>query len=288
MDIPYKKTVVNVKKDTSEVQPLFTKEQREAIDIERLSRLIFTPIDQAVTEIKRRRTDVQLVQKVKNYLKGDIPEYFDQATPVFYLQRFIATPNYELLHVAETTKQYNLPLIVGQDFKSKFSTNNELKLPLGKLPVIKGLSNNKDEIVEYFTLIDFNTSNGKPLQNIMTKFETPLIDFHRSLLNELKLPNVSFVEESAWIDRNHRSDIFEQYKKVWALLCVHGIMLESYVPSDYSFFTHVVYPSFKEVAAELGITPLVVEHISPELEPNRNWNSYPSFFYQFIKRQFKD
>jgi hypothetical protein len=258
-----------------------------AFEIERLSQLIFTPLPDAVSEIKKRRNDPALVEKVKAYLGGDIPEHFSGPSPVFYLQRFIATPNYELLHVAELVKPFDLPLVVGQDFKSKFSTNNELKLHLGKLPVMKGLSQNKDEIIEYFTVIDFNRNNGKPLQEITTKFGNSVVDFHQNLLNEIHLSNVQYVDESSWIDRNHRDNIYAQYKKVWALLCVHGIMLESYVPADYSFFTHVVYPSFKEVEAELGVTPLVCEHIPPELEPKRNWNSYPSYVYQYIKRLFK-
>jgi hypothetical protein len=258
-----------------------------AFEVERLSQLIFTPLREAVSEVKKRRADPALIEKVKTYLGGDVPEHFIGKTPIFYLQRFIATPNFELLHVAEMVKQYDLPLVVGEDYKSKFSTNNELKLPLGKLPVLKGVSGNKDDIIEYFTLIDFNRNNGKPLHEITTKFGNSVVDFHKDLLKEIHLPNVQYVDESEWIDRNHRDDIYAQYKKVWALLCVHGIMLESYVPSDYSFFTHVIYPSFKEVEAELGVTPLVVEHIPPELEPKRNWNSYPSYVYQYIKRLFQ-
>lgn len=263
------------------------KQTKEMFEMERLSRLLFTPLEQAVQEVTERRSNQELVDKIDAYLNDDVPSYFKRDTPVFYLQRFIATPNQELLHAAEITKPYPLPLIVGQDFKSKFNTSNELKLPLGKLPVVKGLSHNKDEIIEYFTMIDFNEYNGKPLNEIKTRFNTSLIDFHHSLLSEISLPKVTFVNETDWIDRNHRDDIYKQYKKVWALLCVYGIMLESYVPSDYAFFNKVIYPSFKEVEAELGVTPLVVEHISPDREHERNWNSYPSFFYQFIKRQFK-
>jgi len=263
-----------------------TKKQTGTVDVEKLSRLIFTPLDAACAEIQKRREDNALVKRVSAYLNGDIPEYFKHSTPVFYLQRFIATPNFELLHAAEMVKPYGFPLIVGQDHKSKFSTNNELKLTLGKLPVMKGISRNQDEIIEYFTVIDFNNSNGKPLGEITTKFGNTLPSFHEMLMKEVSLHDIHVVNETDWVDRNHRDDIYEQYKKVWALLCVHGIMLESYVPADYSFFTHVVYPSFKEVEAELGVTPLVVEHIPPELEPHRNWNSYPSYVYQYIKRLF--
>ncbi len=288
MDIPYKKDDPHISVPKIGLHDFYPKDPKQALEIERLSQLIFTPMDEAVAEIQRRRTDPVLIEKVNTYLNGDVPDYFNQQSPVFYLQRFVATPNFELLHVAETTKEYNLPLLVGQDFKSKFSANNELKLPLGKLPVIKGLSHNADEIVEYFTVIDFNASNGRPLEKVTTKFGTSLIDFHHSLLKELSLPNVSVVDETAWIDRNYRNDIFEQYKRVWALLCVHGIMLESYTASDYPFFMHVVYPTFKQIEEELGITPLVVEHISPKIEHSRNWNSYPSYFYQQIKRKFNE
>lgn len=81
---------------------------------------IFTPIDEAVAEIQRRRRDLPLVKKVQEYLSGDIPEHFTYSKPIFYLSRHIATPNYETLRFIELTQNYDLPRVIGIDPKDKF------------------------------------------------------------------------------------------------------------------------------------------------------------------------
>lgn len=256
------------------------------LEAEQLTKLMYTPLAEAVSIVHKRKTDVDLVNRVHKYLGGDIPDHFLGDKPIGYLSRFFATPNYELLHVAEITKRHKLQLVVGEDRKSKFNDHNELKRHLAKLRVHKGLSHNKDDIVEYFTIADFNAIKGLPLCDIKTIFGISLEAFHKELMAEMVLSNTIVADETDWVDRNHRDDIFTQYKKMWAIVSVHGIIFESITADEHIFLKEIMYPSFKEVADELGVKPLIVEHITPEMETEKNWNTYPSVLYQYIKRQF--
>jgi len=256
--------------------------------VESLLNNIYTPLEDAVLEIEKRKNDPELKNKISKYLQHDIPVHFQGDEPIFYLSRFLATPNLETLHVYEISQKYPYSLVIGEDTKGLLTPANELKRALAKLPVSKGVSKNNSEIFEYFTIVDFTASQGKAFDTIETTFNESLIEFHNSLFKKAKLHNVIRADETDWVDRNFRGDIFQQYKRMLALLCVHGIMLESYPASEHSFLREIVYPAFIEIEKEFGVRPLMVEHITEEQEEERNWNSYPSEFYEFIKHKFSD
>ncbi len=246
---------------------------------------LFTPIDDAIIEIETRLQDAALHERVMQYLNNDIPEHFSHPEPIFYLSRHIATPSFEVLHVMEQTHEKPYKLVIGQDTKGIFVAKNELKLALGKLPIVKGVSSNKDEIIENFTIVDFASQQGKRFCDIETAFGEKLVDFHHSIFKEVFPEIPEIYDESDWIDRNHRDDISEQYKKMLALLCVHGIMFESYTPAEWNFVQKIVTPAFAEIEKELHVRPLIIEHIPQDLEYTKNWNAYPSALYQIVKQK---
>jgi hypothetical protein len=250
-----------------------------------ISGLFCPSIDEAVAEIENRRKNPDLAKKVADYLQNDIPEHFSRSKPIFYFSRHLATPNFETEQVIEITKLHNLALVIGEDIKGIFVANNELKISLAKLPVVSGFSRRGDEIIENVTIVDFSTNQGKPMDEILTKSGETLSNFHHNLFKSV-YPNLpEIVDESQWIDRNNRNDIREQYKKMLALLCVHGIMFESYVPNESKFVSEVVKPAFDAIEKEIGVRPLIVEHISSDLELTRNWNSYPNNVYDFVQER---
>ena len=251
----------------------------------RLSQKFFTQKEEAIKEIKRRRQDNELLKKVSNFLDGDIPDHFNKEKPILYLSRHLATPNYEALRFIEVCKLGGLPLVIGQDLKGTFVGNNELKRGLAKLAVTRGLSHTLNEIIEYFTIVDFSTEQGKPLSEVKTKAGTPIAKLHEKLLREIYPNSVEIVDESEWIDRNSRNDIVKQYEKMLALMTVHGVMFESYPETELDFVKSVLQPSFEKIEKEIGVRPLIVELISDEMELHRDWNSYPSVLYQFIKEE---
>ncbi len=250
-----------------------------------ISGLFCPSIDEAVAEIENRRKNPDLAKKVADYLQNDIPEHFSRSRPIFYFSRHLATPNFETEQVIEITKLHNLALVIGEDIKGIFVANNELKISLAKLPVVSGFSRRGDEIIENVTIVDFSTNQGKPMDEILTKSGETLSNFHHNLFKSVYPDLPEIIDESQWIDRNNRNDIQEQYKKMLALLCVHGIMFESYVPNESKFVSEVVKPAFDAIEKEIGVRPLIVEHISSDLEQTRNWNSYPNNVYDFVQER---
>lgn len=245
---------------------------------------IFTPLSEAILEVQLRHKNEALRKQINEYLAHDIPNHFNRETPILYLARHIATPNYETLRFVELGKPHALPLVIGQDRKGKFVSHNDIKKPLGKMPVTKGVSKRLDEIIEYFTIIDFSEAQGKPFEEIQTKKGHSMVDFHNSLFREVYPLEVEIHEESDWIDRNGRNDLLEQYKRMLALVTVYGIMFESYPEKEAGLVENILLPAMKEIEAVTGYKPLIVEHIDPELEDTRDWNAYPSVLYQFVKQ----
>tara|TARA_B100002051_G_scaffold276628_2_gene326300 strand:- start:26495 stop:27310 length:816 start_codon:yes stop_codon:yes gene_type:complete len=243
----------------------------------------YTPAEEAVAEIKRRREDPEIFHKVDNFLKTDLPDHFSKKEPVFYLSRFLATPNLELKKVSTESARFDLKLIVGEDTESKFVPDNELKLPLGKLPLIVGVDKNGNDIIEYKTIIDFSSNQGKPLSEIMTESNKLLVTFHRELFNRFKPSNTEIGPETEWVNRHHRDDILEQYKCTMAIMCVYGMQYECFTPEEYQFFRENVYPAFKYIERIIGVRPLIIEHITAKEESDRNWNAYPREVSDFIK-----
>jgi hypothetical protein len=249
---------------------------------------VFTPLEEAIAEISRRRKNPALVAAVREYLHDDIPPHFSQDKPILYLCRHIATPNYEALRFIEIGRSTDLPLVIGEDHKGIFVGNNRLKRALGKLPIVRGITRHRDEIIEYSTIVDFSTFQGSPLREVKTLTGTPLIEFHHALFKEIYPTGFITTDESNWIDRNYRDNLLEQYKRTLALLVVNGIMLESYAPDEQRLVESVLVPAFTQITKDLGVHPLISELITQKLEEERDWNAYPGVLYKTIQQHFQN
>ena len=246
---------------------------------------LLTPLAEAVSEIKRRRQDPALMAAVRSYLQDDIPSHFDTDTPIFYLCRHIATPNHETLHFIEKCQAYDatVPMVIGQDFKDIFSPDNVLKHNLGKLPVETGKTSKGLPIVHNYTILDFNHANGQPLHRLHTVCDTTLIDFHTRLLQYVTPAKVELIDESDWVSRHHRGNLLEHYKKLLALLIVHGIMFEFYEPEDEAFVEEVLIPACAAVRETFGHAPLITHLVEPERELERDWNAYGDSVLPYVE-----
>jgi hypothetical protein len=246
---------------------------------------VFTSPAQACSEILERRKNTELLSAVYTFLDGDIPEHFSQESPISYLCRHVATPNYETLRFVELAQTFAFPMVIGQDLDDIFVSNNVLKLALGKLPVTKGVTRTGEEIIENFTVVDFATAQGEPLRNITTFRGTTLPQFHLNLFRNIYPERVSVIDESDWINRHSRGDIKKHYVRLLSLLVAHGVMFEFYEDSEIDFVHEILNPAFTEVTERFGHRPLITNLVDDSLAYARNWNSYPSVVYQFVKAE---
>ncbi len=243
------------------------------------------PVSDAISELQLRQQDQKLRKAVEVYLDGDIPEYFKKS-PILYLARHIASPNFETLRFLELCKPYGLPMVIGQDTKDIFTPRNTLKKPLCKMPVVRGVTNSSREIIENFTIIDFNTAQGKPLHSITTIFGEPLTQFHSELLKTINIANLTIVDDAEWIDRNHRGNLLEHYKKFLSLFIVHGVMFEFFTADEQKFIEDIFEPAFEFVELKFGVKPLIAELVTPELVKIRDWSTFPNSIHKIVTDKF--
>ena len=241
---------------------------------------LLTPLDEAVAELNRRREDPALKEKVEQYLAGDIPEHF-QDGPILYLARHVASPNFETLRFLHLVEPVGIQAVISQDLKDRFVPKNALKKALGKLPVSTGVSMRDGayhENYERVTIVDFNNANGKPFQDIRTLWGESLASFHAELFGALTPHPVRIVDDSSWIDRQHRGDLLAHYKKFLALFIVHGVLFEDYALEDKEeaeFIDSVLRPAYREIEVRFGVRPLIAQLTPTSIETPEFWISYP-------------
>jgi len=266
--------------------PLLYESANQQTDIQSF----FTPLTEAIAEVENRRRNSLLCEKVEKYLAHSIPDHFKNG-PILYLARHIATPNFETLYFIEQCKSLKFPTVIGQDLHDKFVSKNPLKRALGKMPIQKGVARNFDDIIEYFTIVDFAEAEGEKLKDIQTFTGISLADFHNSLFREIYTStNVAIVDEADWIDKNGRGDLLEHYKKMLALFLVHGVMFEYYPLEDKNelyFVEHILAPAFTFIENTFGIKPLIVTLVPSIAQSEKNWDAYPSVFYQLVKKKMQ-
>lgn len=248
----------------------------------RLQGKIHTELDIAVQEILQRRADSGLVKEVETFLGADIPNHFLNDTPVFYLSRYLATPDYETLFYVNQVQKYNYPVIIGEDTSDIVTSHSALKRNLLKLPIITGESKNGRGIVEYERVADLNTEQGKKIKDARLLNGNSLVDLHHSLAKQLLPKQVTIIDESGWVDRHSRGKLITLYESMLALLVVHGIMLEYYELSEVGFMADTVLPALEKTKERFGYTPLIAPLTQKHSRKIADFNSYPNSVKKFL------
>lgn len=220
-------------------------------------------------------------QKIEDYYGNALPAYF-RNPPHLYLVRHIASPNFETLRFLHLVQSLDIPPIISQDPFDKFTANNGPKRALGKISICEKFQTKGGKYQESFrneTIIDFNTANGKFLNDVQTVWGEPLIQFHNNLFKEVA-PNVPFEihDESKWLSSSFRGNPLAYYKFILPLFITHGILFEDYVVKDREemrFVRNVIVPAFKHVEKQFGYRPLITHLVPTSVESERFWISYP-------------
>lgn len=248
---------------------------------------MLTSFPEALEELKNRQENQALRKAVESYLRKDIPPVF-QSGPVLYLARHVVTPNFETLRFLHLVEAAGYPVAIGQDPKDKFVSLNSIKHALGKLSFLKSLKRTDagyDEQYEHHSVVDFNTNDGKSFDSIQTHWGEGIVDFHNDLLRKASTIPVIISDDSAWIDRHHRGNLLEHYKKFLALFLLHGILFEDYLPHDpgeAKFIEDVLKPAFIFIESKFGFRPLIT-HLNPTgVESSRFWIAYPASVRKLI------
>lgn len=253
---------------------------------------VLTPLAEAVAELQRRQPDGELRSKVDRFLENDIPEHFKKS-PIFYLARHVASPNFETLRFLHLVDPFEIPAVIGQDVRDKFVSGNQLKRALGKMPISYGVRKKGDvfhERYEYVNILDFNTCDGRPFSEIKTLWGEGLVDFHTKLFTDLCNRHISIHDDSEWIDRNGRGSLLQHYKKFLGLFLIHGILFEDLKfndAADQDFLRKVLIPAFRFVEKKFGVRPLIVQLTPTSVESQKFWLSYPGKVAEIVREKVR-
>jgi len=242
------------------------------------NQIVYTPLSEALRLLEERQKDIELLNKVKKILEGDIPGPLKNINKYGIQFRQIATPNNEAEHFLKVTDGFGLIPVFMEYHQDKFSSNNCYKRSLGQLN-IQGKVNKKDEfVIEKIGIMDFNKHNGKKLTEVVTHWDEPIVDFHRRLFDVCGFNNkkCSFFDTSEWV-KNHGATPEEYYKHFLLLFVGHGILFENFLleGEDARFSQDVILPAIESVVNLTGVKPLIVPIGPLDMDNDDFW-----FYYQ--------
>lgn len=262
------------------------------IDIEKLicnrdefNSFVYTPLREALNELKNRENDKELSRKIAEILGKDIPEILTTGKKKAVLFRQIATPNYEIRRFINLIDAIDeLDPLFGEYRDDVFFSLNEQKKYWGKIMYFES----PDIMKSHTKIIDFKLAEGKKISEIKTLGGQLLIDFHHNLFNETFIPikKEVFLNISSWLN-DHGKKAKNYYKPILFWFLQHAVLFENFVLTDekeLQFVKNIFLPAFIDVYIETGHKPLIVNLLPTEIEDKTFWYCYPKSVEEHIKK----
>lgn len=255
-------------------------------DRARFRSLVYTPLEQAIAELGRRRRIRQLQSASRRLLSNDVPEPFCQH-PRLALLRYINTPNHETLRFLNIATSHTgiVPLLC--EFpQDKFVPSNTSKRMLGKL-AFASKGHPRMTLFERLSIIDFLKSQNCKIADIQTVWGQPLVAFHHELFRRVTSFDAQrcSYDISSWY-RRRGPNAKQYYASLLALFVRDGILFENFIinqKEEAAFFRGIFLPAFLEVWKATGVKPLIVALEPPESEGHKYWLSYPAHERAFVQ-----
>jgi hypothetical protein len=263
------------------------KEDLPIHDREAFNAFVYFPLEDAVKELLERERDKQLEEYVEKSLPEGVPEAM-KGEKSLVLCRHLATSNYEINRfamVADSFPQFKSLILEYSD--DTFNDVNEDKYYLGRLRFHKGVNKRGEPIVEHLNIIDFKSSNKKPISNLETVWGERLVDFHHHLFNTSfpQLQNNVF-DFSAWL-RRIAPTAKQYYKSFFTLFLKDGILFENFMPEgkEFTFTRDIILPAILEIEQETGYKPLLVALEPTDIEGDNFWRSHSPKTEEIVKER---
>lgn len=250
---------------------------------------IYTPFSEALLIIKERWGNDSL--KAKILRKGNLPEEILSLTaPKLFICRPLIVPNLEISYFLDLASQSSLDHTF-LEYRDTLVGRNKDKRALGKVICTKGKDKIHRCIYTKTSIINFNTEEGKKIDNINTLWNEPLVEFKRKLLaNAFPGEEKNIINLTQWFNERRYSSKF-YYQDYLTLFLRNGIIFENFLlgdPAEREFFFSKVLPSFKKVEDMFGVRPIIVPLLPFELEKSEGWLAYPEQVSQHIIRYASD
>ena len=127
---------------------------------------MYTPLEEAKEEVWKRWKDVELRQRVLQYVR-EMPEGFGQA-PRSVALFHLGTPNNEFNIFAEKAEQTGLKPLCAEYTGDRFCSMNPDKLFLGKMTFFHGKGKKSGNKITIHHAINFCAMDGKSIKDVST------------------------------------------------------------------------------------------------------------------------
>ena len=241
---------------------------------------IYTPTRTAVRELRKRRRDLDLLNKVEKDMRiHKYPAMKIFKRPCAVLFRQVGTPIHEILRFFGQSKDLGLKPVIFEYQGDKFvSANNSYKRGLGKMPIYQFTGSDGRDMVHFKTIFDMNKYGGKKFSDILCHTGEPLVDFHHRLLCRIAKINTKnhCVDGTEWLQESGGTAP-RYYETFLTLFVRNAILFESYLPrsKEETFIQAVVEPAFQTIEKKYGHRPLIVRLLPEHDEKRKFWEMYP-------------
>jgi hypothetical protein len=237
---------------------------------------VYTPLDEAIAELERRRENPDLMKTVTRFLGNSLlPEFSEKPRAV--LARHVITPNYEVTRFLSVPDSTGMAPLFFEYHKDKLIYKNPSKYRLARLLFHHGYGKKGGAKTSQVEVLHLDSAHGKEIASVTTHSGENLVEFHHGLFLS-RFPHLkdALFDGSAWYAQNGGSPE-KYYSKFLALFVAHGILFENFLldQKELSFTTDVFLPGFLEVMRMTGVKPLIVALEPTDIEGDEFWISYP-------------
>lgn len=258
------------------------------IDRQAFNDFVYMSLEEALVEYKKRQTNSQLAVKVRELLPQGVPEPLMTGNNAV-LFRQLATSNYEFrrfLSVSDALEGFKG--VIWEYFDDKFTSNNDWKKSLGKIPFYHGSGKKGGSKIDRLNVIDFNTWNGKKIKDVKTLWGQSLVGFHQELIQKtcLHLKHAVFYDASTWFSESG-GVAKEYYFNFLCLFLRNGILFENFMidMKEVGFTKEIFLPAFLKIIEETGLKPLIVALEPTDIEGDEFWMCHTGQSMDYVKEK---
>ncbi|MDX2166523.1 MAG: hypothetical protein SF182_05645 [Deltaproteobacteria bacterium] len=255
--------------------------RRDAHGVARLDDF-YTPLDVALRELRRRRTDPHLAAELAAFHRRHPPDFLP-AAPCLILVRAVASPDFELGEFARQAAASGVAPLCLELRRDRFVSFNRDKYCRGKLTFRWGTH------LRGLRAVDFHRHDGRRFEQIPTVAGEPLREFHHALLAAAYPALLAHTRDgSLWL---HAARVdAPPYLPLLGLAIRDGILMENFSVNDAEerrLTETRVLPAFAALQARFGLRPLVAPVVPPAREDEAHWWHYPGGLFRLAQQRLR-
>lgn len=225
---------------------------------------IYTNLDTAILEIKRRADDLKLRKKIDLYCKKMKITFPAFRNAVVLFSTPVATPNIVTEFFIKNTKLNNFNQLILEYSDDIFITNNYPRLLLGKLVFLEH-SRTKMTRITNLNIVNFKDNNGKKIKDVRLLNNTKLPNFHHELLfsanKDMSENNIYDLSKLIYQTKKTTPDIFLEMLLLHFLqdniLFLDNTGIETGA-NEQNLYLEIFMKVLRRLKKRFGVQPLVI------------------------------